>query len=778
MIISEAIAQATTLTGQVVDNTVLVRWLSELDGQLAFEFYRIEGWTPYDPVEDLGSELLVPFPWDGAYVHHLAAQTYFTNGEYDRYENERVMANSVLSEFRAFMQRTQAAPCCHGFPTDKTGGTGVTVIPPRDRNTFFWLNAYTLAVMHGFQGTMEEWLASLVGEPGVSEETFLEKAAEIAENAATASAAALAAESAASTAEAEVLEQTPQMVSDWLDEHVDPETGYVIDDSLSVEGAAADAKAAGDAIADAEERLSDRLEFDESVIIDPRPVTSFGQVLKGNFDLSFPNDGDMIISGTQNVADMLISWQGTKTHRDVTITTQGNTITISGKPSSNFNYGIRYGYINSVSELQNMTLPVPERLYTLSQKVTQGTVFPVMAIRHKSSGNVVTVQDNTVQFTMSKSTCGGLYLVLDSSKTYNCTFVVGLIPFTISNASEYRSQTSHTEQFTEDGIYALNGYTWRTGSPTATELVSKLPRKPLCKYSTRTVSYSFMVQCLDVYIPAKEGYINYVFGHCRTGTGQSGGGGNVWRLVQIDYVSSALAFKYHLTQLGETEMAIMIVGRDDFIGGVTHGDEWMDDDSLLVVVDGAVTDVTTLTNLTEFSNLQVFLTSTMYDPDDHSTVVGTHSREWLFNLDGLYIDQNIVFQRQVTLGNTYAPMLPAIRGNDSVSDRQITDTYVDDGNYGIYDIGTAGFRTYPNVLTNGVKEINLYGQASKIHMTLKILEQPEGLKGSGRFVYNAADTYNKVYCTICGYGNTASTQETIPSGTKWKIRSQISVDVG
>ena len=38
-------------------------------------------------------------------------------------------------------------------------------------------------------------------------------------------------------------------IEDWLDEHVDPETGYVIDDTLAVEGAAADAKATGEAIA-------------------------------------------------------------------------------------------------------------------------------------------------------------------------------------------------------------------------------------------------------------------------------------------------------------------------------------------------------------------------------------------------------------------------------------------------------------------------------------------------------------------------------------------------
>lgn len=38
-------------------------------------------------------------------------------------------------------------------------------------------------------------------------------------------------------------------VEDWLGEHVDPETGYVVDDTLAIEGAAADAKATGEAIA-------------------------------------------------------------------------------------------------------------------------------------------------------------------------------------------------------------------------------------------------------------------------------------------------------------------------------------------------------------------------------------------------------------------------------------------------------------------------------------------------------------------------------------------------
>lgn len=45
-------------------------------------------------------------------------------------------------------------------------------------------------------------------------------------------------------------EQVADAVSDWADEHITVETGVVIDTSLSVAGAAADAKKTGDEIAD------------------------------------------------------------------------------------------------------------------------------------------------------------------------------------------------------------------------------------------------------------------------------------------------------------------------------------------------------------------------------------------------------------------------------------------------------------------------------------------------------------------------------------------------
>lgn len=58
----------------------------------------------------------------------------------------------------------------------------------------------------------------------------------------------------------EIIEQeVPSMVGDWLGEHVDPSTGYVVDDSLTIQDAAADAKATGDQITDLKSALNDTL---------------------------------------------------------------------------------------------------------------------------------------------------------------------------------------------------------------------------------------------------------------------------------------------------------------------------------------------------------------------------------------------------------------------------------------------------------------------------------------------------------------------------------------
>ena len=51
----------------------------------------------------------------------------------------------------------------------------------------------------------------------------------------------------------------PDLVSTWLSSHVDPSTGYVVDDTLTIEGAAADAKEVGTRLAAQEENTNFKL---------------------------------------------------------------------------------------------------------------------------------------------------------------------------------------------------------------------------------------------------------------------------------------------------------------------------------------------------------------------------------------------------------------------------------------------------------------------------------------------------------------------------------------
>lgn len=165
MTITQAITAAQALTGQVYDQATLLRWLSELDGQLAFEVWGATSWTAYTE-DDLASLLLVPYPWDGGiYVHYLEAMTYFSNGEYDRYANARAQYDNALGEFRRFVQRTKTT--CGKITVQQAGdgGSAVTIIG-RGGKKWDTFSAYSVAVLHGYTGTQDEWLASLKGEPG------------------------------------------------------------------------------------------------------------------------------------------------------------------------------------------------------------------------------------------------------------------------------------------------------------------------------------------------------------------------------------------------------------------------------------------------------------------------------------------------------------------------------------------------------------------------------------------------------------------------------------
>ena len=287
------------------------------------------------------------------------------------------------------------------------------------------------------------------------------------------------------------------------------------------------------------------------------------------------------------------------------------------------------------------------------------------------------------------------------------------------------------------------------------------------RYEKKSVAYTGATEVLDVYIPTKVGYVHALFGH------SVGNNCDVWRIIQFASVGEGLGKRYNITQFGETEMAIQLHGRDDFIGGYTHADEIRVPGSFIVLLDGQKVEASSIVALTAFHELRISEVSNMYDPDNHTTLVGTHAKEYVVTKEGITINQIVTWHGSYTLDASYMPMLCAIRGNDSVSDLQITDTYMDNGNYMPYDVGTGGFTSYPFTKKKDVNRITLLSDKSGLCATVDILESPD-LPGSISFLFNGEDTYNKVYCAVCGFGK----QHTTAKDEKWRVRAKLQFEVG
>ena len=105
MRIRQAISELRSLKPNQYSDETLMRWLSDLDGQIYEDILKDTEQAPPPPVlpymleRDMERTLLVPFPHDGLYPHYLAAQIDYYNGEYDRYNNGMVMFNVSYQAF-------------------------------------------------------------------------------------------------------------------------------------------------------------------------------------------------------------------------------------------------------------------------------------------------------------------------------------------------------------------------------------------------------------------------------------------------------------------------------------------------------------------------------------------------------------------------------------------------------------------------------------------------------------------------------------------------------
>lgn len=111
MTIIEAIHTIDSLKHNTYSKNDKIRWLSKLDSmakRLVIDTH--EGgsgvfFTGYNADTDLNTSMLIPEPFDDAYLRWLEAQIDYANGEYKKYNNSIVMFNDIWDAYKNFYNR-------------------------------------------------------------------------------------------------------------------------------------------------------------------------------------------------------------------------------------------------------------------------------------------------------------------------------------------------------------------------------------------------------------------------------------------------------------------------------------------------------------------------------------------------------------------------------------------------------------------------------------------------------------------------------------------------
>jgi chemotaxis protein histidine kinase CheA len=193
MKVKDALALARRLKPNNEDtftDEVLVQFLNEIEGRMQTEVLKIaaEDCVQYDAETDSETELIIGPPHDKIYYLYLIAMIDYTNGEFDKYNNDLVTVNQHITEWARWFTRTHRP-----------------INPPEER---VYISAYGLAVKHGYSGTETEWVQDYLDAVKAANEAAL-SANEAAQSlpdyvaaAETAQSGAEAAQEAAETAQA------------------------------------------------------------------------------------------------------------------------------------------------------------------------------------------------------------------------------------------------------------------------------------------------------------------------------------------------------------------------------------------------------------------------------------------------------------------------------------------------------------------------------------------------------------------------------------------------
>ena len=149
----EIITRVDEIKPNAFSENLKLSWLTSLNGKIAADVFLMDiaeiRELPHG-TEAIDCEPLVGFPHEEVYDEYLAAKIDAANGEANEYQNRMQIYDAYYINFVSWFKSTydpvQGNPNCHGL---------------RPKLPTYYITAYGLAVMHGFTGTLEQWLESL-----------------------------------------------------------------------------------------------------------------------------------------------------------------------------------------------------------------------------------------------------------------------------------------------------------------------------------------------------------------------------------------------------------------------------------------------------------------------------------------------------------------------------------------------------------------------------------------------------------------------------------------
>jgi hypothetical protein len=253
---------------------------------------------------------------------------------------------------------------------------------------------------------------------------------------------------------------------------------------------------------------------------------------------------------------------------------------------------------------------------------------------------------------------------------------------------------------------------------------------------------------VEIYLPSGNGYVRYDLLH----TVSASINANVWRIGYAYYVDENFETVYPITTLGEWECAISLYGRPDFSGGYAHGDEIMS--SIVFLVDGAVVDVSTLTDKIAFDDLTIIRTSDFYDPNDSTTIYAKHGVKYNF-ANELTIRQSVKFLLEESVQTAYMAMFPIAK---AVSNMVLPDSDL------------TPLSTDSPIRLNGPKGVTIYKTDGKVRADFKV-DDFDFLDNNYTFfcLDNGGIDYNKCYFVNCSSATTVQAGKIIKAESTYNI---------